>query len=120
MNTGSQPTRRGFLAGRLGLKSVRAKSARAKFERTSSDRAAPVPEGPLHASINDGCLARQNIVCRSCADACGTQAIRFTLRVGGAALPVLTIQACNGCGDCVAACPASAITLANLLEDTHV
>jgi ferredoxin-type protein NapF len=77
-------------------------------------------ENSLQASIGERCLAKQNIVCGSCADACGTQAIRLVPRVGGAALPVLTIHACNGCGDCVAACPTSAITLAHLAEDAHV
>jgi ferredoxin-type protein NapF len=61
--------------------------------------------------ISADCLARRNIVCRSCGDACGRMAIRFSPRQGGSALPEVDASRCTGCGGCVAPCPAGAIAL---------
>ena len=57
------------------------------------------------------CLAQQNVVCRSCAEICEHDAIRFSPRLGGAALPVLNSERCTGCGDCLPICPNSALSL---------
>lgn len=57
-------------------------------------------------------MARGNVVCRTCGDACEAAAIRFRPRLGGAALPEVDGEKCTGCGACVAPCPAAAITLA--------
>lgn len=65
----------------------------------------------VHAAITDNCLARQDLVCRLCADACQPQAIRFRPRLGGAALPEVKLADCSGCGACVAACPVQAISV---------
>lgn len=64
----------------------------------------------LTARIGDSCLARRGVLCRVCADPCPTTAIRFpaTNAVG---IPEISSQDCNGCGACVAPCPAQAITL---------
>jgi len=62
-------------------------------------------------TIAASCLAYANIVCRSCGEACEPGAIRFRPRLGGAALPEVDAARCNGCGLCVAPCPAGAITL---------
>lgn len=59
--------------------------------------------------IADTCLAKHNVVCRSCGDACAHAAIRFRPQVGGSALPELDLSRCTGCGGCVAPCPARAI-----------
>lgn len=59
----------------------------------------------------DACLSRQGVTCRSCGDACDQRAIRFALRVGGRADPVLDNQRCNGCGGCVAACPINIVQM---------
>ncbi|WIM04595.1 MAG: 4Fe-4S dicluster domain-containing protein [Candidatus Nitricoxidivorans perseverans] len=56
-------------------------------------------------------MAFNNVVCRSCADACLEGAIRFQPRIMASALPLVDVEKCTGCGDCVAACPASAIKL---------
>jgi ferredoxin-type protein NapF len=72
--------------------------------------AAPDPAPSAIAAITDACLARRGVACMTCRDACPTGAIRFTLARGGA-LPVLDGEACTACGDCVAVCPAGAITL---------
>lgn len=73
----------------------------------------PQQEDPwqLHAVISDSCLANKKIECRSCGDMCETQAIRFTLQIGGVATPAIETDACTGCGACIAVCPASAISL---------
>jgi len=72
----------------------------------------PATDGPRIAVIGGSCMAFKDVVCRSCGDACGEAAIRFSPRLNGAALPVVLAERCTGCGDCVAACPAGAVTLA--------
>ncbi|KAA2212990.1 4Fe-4S dicluster domain-containing protein [Teichococcus oryzae] len=68
------------------------------------------PPRPV-AGIAPSCLAFRGIACMSCRDACSTGAIRFTL-VRGGAVPRVEADACTGCADCAALCPASAITVA--------
>lgn len=75
----------------------------------------PAPRKPV-AVAADRCLARLGIVCRTCGDACEPRAIRFPPRLGGVAVPVLDVEACTGCGECVQLCPAVAISLA---EPSH-
>ncbi|WP_394210293.1 ferredoxin-type protein NapF [Enterovibrio calviensis] len=62
-------------------------------------------------SIKDSCLAKQNIECRSCSDACDTRAIRFQHRLGSVAQPEIQISDCSGCGACIAPCPVNAISM---------
>lgn len=57
------------------------------------------------------CLAFADIDCRSCEDACEPRAIRFRPALGRAAQPELSLDACNGCGACMAVCPADAVRL---------
>lgn len=66
----------------------------------------------LKAHIGDACVAKSNVVCRSCGDACPVQAIRFSPRLNAAALPEVALPTCTGCGACVAPCPADAVSLA--------
>ncbi len=70
------------------------------------------PPWNLVASIGDACLARQDVVCRTCGEACDAEAIRFTPRIGGVAIPELNTERCTGCGDCLAGCPTRAIAIA--------
>lgn len=62
-------------------------------------------------TINEHCLAKKSVECRSCSDMCETQAIRFQLQLGSVAQPNINFDACNGCGGCVAVCPTSAISM---------
>ena len=69
------------------------------------------PAWQLELCITDACLSRRGVVCRSCGDACESAAIGFRLETGGRALPLIDKQRCNGCGGCLAVCPAHCITL---------
>lgn len=66
----------------------------------------------LLPQFGENCLTAKNVVCRSCSDACGDDAILFPrARV---ASPQVNADSCTGCGACVAACPTHAITLNHL------
>lgn len=69
------------------------------------------PPWQLKAGITANCLAQQDVVCRSCGDACAEAAIRFRPRLGGAARPELDLGNCTGCGACVGTCPVQAIAV---------
>ena len=90
----SRLTRRQFLTARLSGASGRADALAGS-----------------KAVIAAGCLALNRVVCRSCGEACDTGAIRFRLAPGGVSTPQVLTDACNGCGDCVTACPVHAIAL---------
>lgn len=70
------------------------------------------PPWSARAAVGPECLALANVVCRTCGDACSAGAIRFHPRLGGAALPTVDPDLCNGCGACLAPCPAQAIRVA--------
>src|SRR5690606_16051256 len=74
---------------------------------------APVHEAPwsLRATVGEACLAVRGIVCMSCRDACGDAAIRFP-PTHAVPRPRVDADRCTGCGACVGACPAGAISLA--------
>ena len=77
----------------------------------SSPRRASRP-GPSVAAIGEACLTLRGVVCQSCRDACPTarHPLRTRLRArrrGRAS----TLDACTGCGACVAGCPTAAITV---------
>jgi ferredoxin-type protein NapF len=73
----------------------------------------PEPATKRVAVIAETCLAFSGIACMSCRDACSTGAIRFALAAGGAR-PRVEEEACTGCAECAAVCPADAIALATL------
>lgn len=85
-------SRRDFLRGRL--------------------RPPPATAGQRVAVIGSNCMAFDDVVCRSCGDVCDEAAIRFSPRLGGAALPEVLVARCTGCGACATACPAGAVTMA--------
>ncbi|MGE5384858.1 MAG: ferredoxin-type protein NapF [Betaproteobacteria bacterium] len=66
----------------------------------------------LTAVIDDACLARRAVVCRTCGEQCDAGAIRFSPVLGGVARPEIDIERCTGCSDCLAGCPTHAIAIA--------
>ncbi|NLB59172.1 MAG: ferredoxin-type protein NapF [Gammaproteobacteria bacterium] len=73
------------------------------------DRARAQAPWTLVARVAQGCLPLQGVVCRSCRDACGEDAITFP--PGARTAPRSDSARCTGCGACVGTCPVSAITL---------
>lgn len=65
-----------------------------------------------HAQIEVGCLTHQGVDCQACRDHCPTTAIRFRPRIGGPFQPDVDVDACNGCGACIAVCPVDAVSVA--------
>jgi ferredoxin-type protein NapF len=63
------------------------------------------------ATISDRCIAMKGVVCRTCGEQCDERAISFRPRVGGVSIPELDIEACSGCGACVAPCPVKAVSI---------
>lgn len=79
------------------------------------------PPWSLGARIGGGCLAFLGVICRSCGEVCDEGAIRFRLRVGGAAEPEPITENCTGCGRCVSVCPTCAVTVEiSSRPDTHM
>lgn len=68
-------------------------------------------DGPwtLVARVGDGCLTLQGVVCQSCREACGDDAITFA--PGTLSAPRIDSARCTGCGACVGTCPTAAISL---------
>ncbi|KRA45254.1 ferredoxin-type protein NapF [Pseudoxanthomonas sp. Root630] len=63
----------------------------------------------LVAQVAGTCLSAQGVVCASCREVCPASAIRVSPGARGA--PTIDVEACTGCGACVAPCPVDAITL---------
>lgn len=66
------------------------------------------------AVIQDSCLAKSNVECRTCGEACDAMAITFLLEIGKVAQPNLNVDECNGCGACVSICPTTSINVSNI------
>ena len=77
---------------------------------TGALRPAPSPWS-YRAVIQSSCVAHAATVCRSCAEQCPQQAIRFHPRPHGVPGPSLQHGLCTGCGACVAPCPVAAIVV---------
>lgn len=70
------------------------------------------PPWNLRARVDEGCLARRGVMCRSCQDACDEDAIEFQLLAHRVSPPAIRADCCTGCGACVSVCPAHAIAIA--------
>jgi ferredoxin-type protein NapF len=69
------------------------------------------PVWRIKPRVGDACLSRHGVTCRSCGDVCEPGAVRFALRLGGRADPIVDDARCSGCGACVVACPNDAIRM---------
>ncbi len=77
-----------------------------------SDSETYLPPWHIKANIDlNNCLSMNATICRSCGESCEDEAIKFNLKLGGIAEPVLNIEACSGCGACFSVCPVQAIQL---------
>ncbi|MDQ6970857.1 MAG: ferredoxin-type protein NapF [Mariprofundus sp.] len=65
----------------------------------------------LKAVVGKSCLAKQQVICTTCAEQCELRAIRFTPLAGAIAQPEINLDVCTGCGACDAPCPAQAIEM---------
>jgi ferredoxin-type protein NapF len=81
--------------------------SRREFLLGRAGRAAPAS---ARARMTEACLDRQGIVCQACRDTCAPGAIRFLPLAGGASTPIVDDARCTGCRECLAVCPANAIT----------
>lgn len=63
------------------------------------------------AQISERCLNSDLVYCRSCAESCETQALKFNFTDTLFVSPDVVSDDCNGCGACVAICPTKAITV---------
>lgn len=76
---------------------------------------------PATLTINNKCLAQNNVLCQSCQDVCDTRAITFSYKTSSIPVPSVNLTDCNQCGACISTCPQQAITLTldNQHEVTH-
>lgn len=81
-----------------------------EVSREQSDRAAPGLGGPV-TIIRTACIAWQGSSCWVCSERCPVEG---AVVLDDAGRPTVDVERCNGCGECVAACPAphNAIKLA--------
>lgn len=78
----------------------------------NSEADAFLPPWHIKASIDlTKCLSMNAVICRSCGESCDDEAIKFDLKLGGIAEPVLNDANCTGCGACFSVCPVQVISL---------
>ncbi|MCW8930831.1 MAG: ferredoxin-type protein NapF [Gammaproteobacteria bacterium] len=78
----------------------------------SSEEESYLPPWHIKANIDlTNCLSMNATICRSCGESCDDKAIKFDLKLGGIAEPILNIEQCTGCGACFSVCPVQVITL---------
>ncbi len=63
----------------------------------------------MKVGVSDACLAKKQVICVICREQCEARAIRFIAISARISLPEIVVDACTGCGACVAPCPVQAI-----------
>lgn len=71
---------------------------------------------PAELGINNKCLAKSEIYCRSCQDVCETQAITFSYNNSRIAQPDINLADCSQCGACISTCPQDSISFTFISE----
>lgn len=66
---------------------------------------------PWRVKVSSACLNQQGVECRVCGDACDARALRFKPALGGISKMHIDLDACTGCGECVALCPVGAVSV---------
>ena len=67
----------------------------------------------LIVEVLPNCLSMNQVMCRACGDHCDAGAIRFQLKLGGNADPLIDDALCTGCGACLYVCPNKSIEITN-------
>ena len=65
----------------------------------------------IKANISSSCLNAESVYCRSCAESCEAEALRFNFTTTAFVIPEVVVEDCTGCGACVSVCPARAISV---------
>lgn len=69
------------------------------------------PSDTYRADIGRRCLAKNQVLCRTCEDSCEPRAIAFKPKLNSLPEPFVDSDLCDGCGECFRLCPASAIQM---------
>lgn len=85
-------------------------------ESSESSSESYLPPWHIKANIDlTNCLSMNATICRSCGESCDDKAIKFDLKLGGIAEPILNMEQCTGCGACFSVCPVQVITLTSIV-----
>lgn len=83
--------------------------------KSDNKRAVYLPPWHIKATIDlTNCLSMNATICRSCGESCEDEVIRFDLKLGGIAEPLLDSERCTGCGSCLSVCPVRVIQLKSI------
>jgi ferredoxin-type protein NapF len=63
----------------------------------------------VKAVITESCVNFKGTLCQMCSGSCVENAIKFSVRSGGVAIPEVDPLSCTGCGECYRSCPQKAI-----------
>lgn len=65
----------------------------------------------VQLDISDKCLLQAGVTCQVCTDFCDTEALCFDLSQRPVGALLVDQGTCTGCGECVGACPVTAISV---------